>query len=50
MIGRIYLEKLPAGDMWRWFLHIRPAPLPRQGIADSLDEAKAEIREAYARV
>jgi hypothetical protein len=49
LIGRMYRERLPAGDMWMWFLHVRPAPPPRQGIADSLDQAKAEFAEAYKR-
>jgi hypothetical protein len=47
-IGRIYREQLPAGLKWRWFLHIIGAS-PNSGIADTLDEAKAEIAEAYRR-
>ena len=47
-IGRMYQEQLPAGLKWRWFLHIMGAS-PNSGIADTLDEAKAEIAEAYAR-
>jgi hypothetical protein len=25
-IGRMYLEQLPAGVKWRWFLHVMGAP------------------------
>ena len=48
-IGRIYKEKLPTGDKWCWFLQVMGAPPPNRGTADTLDEAKAEIAEAYAR-
>jgi hypothetical protein len=48
-IGRIYQERLPGGEKWRWFLHVMGAPLPNSGIADTLDQAKTEIAEAYAR-
>ena len=47
-IGRMYREQLPAGLKWRWFLHVMGAS-PNSGTADTLDEAKAEIAEAYAR-
>jgi hypothetical protein len=39
----MYLEQMPAGDKWCWFLHLMGAPPPKSGIADTLDEAKAEI-------
>jgi len=48
-VGRMYRERLPAGEKWVWFFHLRPATRPTQGTADSLDSAKAEIREAYKR-
>ena len=48
-IGRMYLEQLPAGAKWCWFLQVMAAPLPNRGIADTLDEAKAEISAAYER-
>jgi hypothetical protein len=48
-IGRVYQEKLPAGDKWCWFIQIMGAPLPNRGIADSLDEAQAEFDQAYQR-
>jgi hypothetical protein len=48
VIGRMYLEQLPAGLKWRWFLHIVGGS-PNSGAADTLDEAKAEIAVAYER-
>ena len=48
VIGRIYKEHTPSGD-WQWFLQVRPAPLPTNGITGTLDEAKAEIAKAYER-
>jgi hypothetical protein len=48
VIGRMYLEQMPAGDKWCWFLQVMGAPPPNRGIADTLDEAKAGIAEAYA--
>jgi hypothetical protein len=48
-IGRMYLEHLPAGEKWCWFLQVMGAPPPNRGIAGTLDEAKAEIAAAYER-
>jgi hypothetical protein len=48
-IGRMYLEQLPAGEKWCWFLQVMGAPPPNRGIADTLDEAKAAIAAAYKR-
>jgi hypothetical protein len=46
-IGRIYADRLPSGEKWLWFLHILRAT-PNQGIADTLEDAKAALRTAIA--
>jgi hypothetical protein len=39
------------GDIkWLWFLQTVPAPLPNQGIADTLEEAKAALASRYEQV
>jgi hypothetical protein len=50
-VGRIYRERLPAGERWRWFLNGPGLPRGVQaaGDADTLEEAKAEIAERYRR-
>jgi glycerol dehydrogenase-like iron-containing ADH family enzyme len=35
---------------WLWFLQTVPAPLPNQGIADRLEEAKAALASRYEQV
>jgi hypothetical protein len=45
----MYLEQMPAGAKWCWFLQVMGAPPPKSAIADTLDEAKAEIAAAYER-
>src|ERR1700730_13046201 len=47
-IGRMYLEQMPAGRKWCWFLHVMGAS-SNSGHADTIDEAKAGIAELYAR-
>jgi hypothetical protein len=47
-IGRIYADRLPSGEKWLWFLHILRAT-PNQGIADTLEDAKAALSESYRR-
>jgi hypothetical protein len=42
----MYREQLPAGLRWMWFLHVTGAS-PKNGIADTLDEAKATIAARY---
>jgi hypothetical protein len=42
-IGRIYKERTPEGVKWLWSLQVARAPPPNQGIADTLDEAKAAL-------
>jgi hypothetical protein len=47
-IGRIYADRLPSGEKWLWFLHILRAT-PNQGIADTLEDAKAGLADSYRR-
>jgi len=49
-IGRIYKERVSAGVKWLWFLQVVRAPPPNQGIADTLDEAKAALAKRYEEV
>jgi hypothetical protein len=57
IVGRIHKEQMPAGLKWRWFLVCipeagpgRPIPPPNEGMADTLDEAKAAFKERYEEV
>jgi hypothetical protein len=47
-IGRIYADRLPSGEKWLWFLHILRAT-PNQGVANTLEEAKAALTDSYRR-
>jgi hypothetical protein len=51
VVGRIYRERLPAGERWRWFLNGPGLPrgVQASGDTETLDEAKAEIAERYLR-
>jgi hypothetical protein len=49
-IGRIYKERVPAGIKWLWSLQVARAPPPNEGIADTLDEAKAAFAKRYEEV
>jgi hypothetical protein len=49
-VGRIYKEMIHGEPRWRWFLQTVPAPPPNQGMADTLDEAKAWFKRRYAEV
>jgi len=49
VVGRIYLDTIHGGPKWRWFLQTVPATPPNQGMADSLDEAKA-FKQRYEQV
>jgi hypothetical protein len=46
-IGQIYKERTPEGVKWLWSLQVARAPSPNQGIADTLDEAKAAFAKRY---
>jgi len=49
VVGRIYFDTIHGGPKWRWFLQTVPAT-PPQGMADSLDAAKAAFKERYEQV
>jgi hypothetical protein len=48
-LGRIYKELIHATPMWRWILQADPAQPPNQGIAESLEEAEADLQETLPR-
>jgi hypothetical protein len=57
IVGRIYREMILGKLKWRWFLQCipeegpgKPIPLPNQGMADTLDEAKAAFAKRYEEV
>jgi hypothetical protein len=50
LIGRIYRQLVDADVKWLWFLQTVPAPPPNQGIADTLEEAKAALASRYEQV
>jgi hypothetical protein len=35
---------------WLWFLQTEPAPPPNRGMADTLEETKAEFKTRYLEV
>lgn len=49
LVGRIYRQPVQDDLKWLWFL-TPPTPLPNQGIADSLDDAKAALAARYEQV
>jgi hypothetical protein len=49
-VGRIYTERIHGDFKWLWFLQTVPAPPPNQGMADTLDEAKAALAKPYEEV
>jgi hypothetical protein len=49
-VGRIYRERIQGEWRWLWFLQTEPAPPPNQGVAGTLEEAKAEFKRRYAEV
>lgn len=53
-VGRIYREMIHGEPRWMWFVQQipeagpgGPIPPPNQGMADSLDEAKAAFKARY---
>jgi hypothetical protein len=50
LIGRIYKLQVEGDLKWLWFLQVVPAPVPNQGMADTLDEAKAALAKRYQEV
>jgi hypothetical protein len=54
IVGRIYREMIIEKPKWRWFIHQIPESgqgrgitPPNQGMADTLDEAKAAFKARY---
>jgi hypothetical protein len=50
LVGRIYRQPMQGDLKWLWFLQTVPAPPPNQGIADSLEEARAALAARYEQV
>jgi hypothetical protein len=50
LVGRIYRQQVQDDLKWLWFLQTVPAPAPNQGIADTLEEAKAALAARYEQV
>ena len=46
-IGRIFKQQMAAGPKWVWFLQVVPVPRPNEGVADTLDEARAALAKRY---
>ena len=44
--GRIYMQQIHGMPKRRWFLQTMPAPPPNNGVAETLDEAKARLSSA----
>ena len=49
-IGRIYRQQIHGDLKWLWFLDTVPAQAQNQGIADTLEEAKAALAARYEQV
>jgi hypothetical protein len=49
-VGRIYKELIHGEPKWLWFLQTVPAPPPNQGMADTLEDAKAGFKKRYEEV
>jgi len=50
IVGRIYRERLLGEFKWRWFLQVVPATPPNQGVAETIEKAKAAFKKRYAEV
>ena len=50
LIGRIYRQPVQGDIKWLWFLQVASAPPPNQGIADTLEEAKAALAARYGQI
>lgn len=49
-VGRIHGELIHGRLEWLWFLQIGAVPPPTQGMAATLEEAKADFERRYAEV
>jgi len=47
LVGRIYRQPVQGDLKWLWFLQTVPAPPPNQGIADTLEEARAALAARF---
>jgi hypothetical protein len=47
--GCVLSQQVQDDIKWLWFLTV-PAPLPTQGIADTLEEARAALAARYEQV
>ena len=50
LIGRIHRQPVQGDLKWLWFLQTGPAPLPNQGVADTLQEARAALATRYEQI
>jgi hypothetical protein len=50
LIGRIYRQPVQGDLKWLWFLQTALAPPPNQGVADTLEEARAALAARYEQV
>ena len=50
LVGRLYRQQVQGDIKWLWFLQTVPAPLPNQGIADTLEEARVALAARYEQV
>ena len=50
LVGRIYRQEVQGDIKWLWFLHTVDAPPPNEGIADTLEEARAALAARYEQV
>lgn len=54
-VGRVYRGKFAQRDLWQWTIYMidgarRIEGVPIQGLAETLDEAKAEFRSSFDRM
>jgi hypothetical protein len=48
-VGRIHKERMSSEPQWRWAINTSPypAPVPHNGIENTLEEAKAAFKRRY---
>jgi hypothetical protein len=49
-VGRMYPKRVSGEAKWLWFLQTEPALPLNSGMADTLDEAKAQFKRRYTEV
>jgi hypothetical protein len=50
VVGRIYRQPVEGDLKWLWFLQTTPAQPPKQGIADTLEDARAALAARYEEI